>query len=35
MKSDIEIAQNAEMQPITEIASDLGLSEDDIENYGK
>jgi len=35
MKSDIEIAQKAEMQPITEIASDLGLSEDDIENYGK
>ena len=35
MKSDIEIAQNAEMQPITEIAKDLGLSEDDIENYGK
>ena len=35
MKSDIKIAQNADMQPITEIASDLGLSEDDIENYGK
>ena len=35
MKSDIEIAQNAEMQAITEIAKDLGLSEDDIENYGK
>ncbi len=35
MKSDIEIAQNAEMQDITEIAKDLGLSEDDIENYGK
>jgi len=35
MKSDIEIAQNADMKPITEIAGNLGLSEDDIENYGK
>ena len=32
---DIEIAQNAKLKPITEIASDLGLSEDDIEPYGK
>ncbi len=32
---DIEIAQNAKLKPITEIARDLGLSEDDIEPYGK
>lgn len=35
MKSDIEIAQGANMQPIIEIAEQLGLNEDDIENYGK
>lgn len=35
MKSDIEIAQNAEMKKIVEIADKLGLSEDDIELYGK
>ncbi len=32
---DIEIAQNAKLKPITEIARGLGLSEDDIEPYGK
>jgi len=32
---DIEIAQSAELKPITEIASSLGLTEDDIELYGK
>lgn len=35
MKSDIEIAQNAKMLPITKIAEQLGLTEDDIELYGK
>lgn len=35
MLSDVEIAQNAEMKPIKEIASQLGLSEDDLELYGK
>ncbi len=35
MKSDVEIAQGAKMQPIIQIAADLGLSEDDIEQYGK
>ncbi|WP_088189152.1 formate--tetrahydrofolate ligase [Desulfosporosinus sp. FKA] len=35
MKSDIEIAQAAEMKPITEIAQKLDLTEDDIEAYGK
>ena len=34
MKSDIQIAQEAEMKPIKNIAEDLGLSEDDIEYYG-
>lgn len=32
---DIEIAQSAKLKPITEIAAGLGLSEDDIEPYGK
>lgn len=33
--SDIEIAQNHKMQPITEIAKKIGLEEDQIELYGK
>jgi len=32
---DIEIAQDAKLKPITEIAAGLGLSEDDIEPYGR
>ncbi|MGD2200458.1 MAG: formate--tetrahydrofolate ligase [Candidatus Bathyarchaeota archaeon] len=35
MPPDIEIAQGAKLKPITEIAAGLGLSEDDIEPYGK
>lgn len=35
MKSDVEIAQEANMQPIAQIAAELGLSENDIELYGK
>jgi formate--tetrahydrofolate ligase len=35
MKTDIEIAQAAEIQPITKIAEKIGLSFDDIELYGK
>ncbi|WP_206811395.1 formate--tetrahydrofolate ligase [Paradesulfitobacterium ferrireducens] len=35
MKTDIEIAQEAQMKPITEVAKLVGLSEDDIELYGK
>ena len=35
MKSDIEIAQEAELYPITKIAERIGLSEDDLECYGK
>jgi formate--tetrahydrofolate ligase len=35
MRSDIEIAQSAELQPIVEIAARLGLGESDIEPYGR
>lgn len=35
MKTDVEIAQEAQMQHIREIAAQLGLTEDDIELYGK
>jgi len=35
MLTDIEIAQNCKMQPITEIAGSLGVSDEDIELYGK
>lgn len=35
MLSDIEIAQKAHMLPITEVAAKLGISEEDIELYGR
>lgn len=35
MLSDLEIAQKAVMKPITEIASGLGLKDDEVEQYGK
>lgn len=35
MRSDIEIAQRAKMEPIIKIANKLSLEEDDIELYGK
>lgn len=35
MKSDIEIAQSADMRPIKEIAASFGIGEDDLELYGK
>ena len=35
MKSDIQIAQEATMQPIKEVAASIGIAEDDIELYGK
>ncbi|MBQ2089318.1 MAG: formate--tetrahydrofolate ligase, partial [Lachnospiraceae bacterium] len=35
MKSDIEIAQEAVMLPITEVAKQVGISQDDLELYGK
>ena len=34
-KSDIEIAQEASMLPITEIAAKLGIGEDTLEPYGR
>lgn len=35
MMTDIEIADQAEMKPVKEIAAQIGLSEDEIEQYGK
>lgn len=35
MLTDIEIAQNCKMQPITEVAAKAGLSADDLELYGR
>jgi formate--tetrahydrofolate ligase len=35
MKADIEIAQDAIMQPIGEIATKVGLSQDDLEPHGR
>ena len=35
MKTDIEIAQEAVMQPIKEVAASYGIGEDDLELYGK
>ncbi len=32
--SDIEIAQNARMKPIVEVASSIGIREDELELYG-
>lgn len=34
MKTDIQIAQEAKLKPITEVAKDLGLDQQDIELYG-
>ena len=35
MKSDIQIAQEATMLPIKEVAASIGIAEDDLELYGK
>ncbi len=35
MKSDIEIAQAAKMKPVSEIAKQMGIDENDLELYGK
>ena len=35
MKTDIQIAQEAKLLPITEVAQQLGISFDDLELYGK
>lgn len=34
MKTDIEIAQEAVMEPITKVAGSLGIDADDLELYG-
>ena len=34
MLTDIEIAQQAKMKKITEIAANLGIEEDEVEQYG-
>ena len=35
MKTDIEIAQEAKMEPIVRVAESLGIGEDDLELYGR
>ena len=35
MKTDIEIAQEAVMEPITNVAAGIGIDADDLELYGK
>ena len=35
MKTDIEIAQEAKIEPITSIAETLGITTDELELYGK
>ena len=35
MKTDIEIAQQAEMEPIVKVAERIGIDADDLELYGK
>src|SRR5579864_5024995 len=35
MHNDLQIAQAAHLRPIVDVASDLGLSSDDLELYGQ
>ena len=35
MKTDIEIAQESELYPITDVLKTIGIEEDEIEHYGK
>lgn len=35
MKSDLQIAQEATLRPITEVAAEIGIAEDHLELYGK
>lgn len=35
MKTDIEIAQESALEPITKVAGQLGIAEDDLELYGR
>ena len=34
MKSDVQIALEAQMKPIVEVASQLDISDDELELYG-
>ncbi len=35
MLTDIEIAKSVKMRPINEVAAELGIHEDQVENYGR
>ena len=35
MRSDIEIAQDATMLPISQVAESLGVPEEELEHYGR
>ncbi|MDD3261790.1 MAG: formate--tetrahydrofolate ligase, partial [Oscillospiraceae bacterium] len=35
MVTDIEIAQQAKLKPITAVAADLGIQEEELESYGR
>lgn len=35
MKTDIEIAQSIDLEPIDEIAKKLNIAEENLEHYGK
>ena len=35
MKTDIQIAQESTMLPIKDVAANYGITEDDLELYGK
>lgn len=35
MKTDVQIAQEAKMQPISEVAKSIGLNDDNLVHYGK
>ncbi len=35
MKTDVQIAQEAKLKPITEIAKGLGIAEEELEQYGR
>jgi len=34
MKSDLQIAQEAKLKPITEISESIGIGEDELDLYG-
>ena len=35
MLTDIEIAKSVKLRPINEVAAELGIHEDQVENYGR